>query len=80
MPTDVAVGTYSIDSVTYRGEYVDSSNGTPQIFIGDSGSITINSHDTVAKTISGTFNFLATPIGDTTPQYNVSEGTFDTSY
>jgi len=78
-PVDIAEGTFEIDAATYTGVFAD--NVTP-IFLAraDSGLITIAAHDTTAKTISGSFSFIATPSGSTTPQYDITEGEFNVSY
>jgi len=79
LPVDVVAGTFDIDPTDYTGTFAD--NVAP-IFLAraDSGSITITAHDTTAKTISGSFNFIATPGGSTSPQYDITEGEFNVSY
>ena len=79
LPVDVAVGTFEIDPTNYTGVFSD--NVAP-IFLAkaNTGSITITAHDTTARTISGSFNFIATPSGATTPQYDITEGEFNVSY
>jgi hypothetical protein len=79
-PTDIAAGTFEItpDSDTYEGIYSDASNNV--LARANTGTITIIAHDIDAKTISGTFTFIASPSGSTTPQYTISEGKFNVSY
>jgi hypothetical protein len=79
-PTEIAVGTFEIvpDADTYEGIFSDNANNV--LARADTGSITIITHDTTAKTISGTFNFTATPSSSTTPKYEVTEGEFNVSY
>ena len=79
LPVDVAVGTFEIDPTNYTGVFSD--NVAP-IFLAkaNTGTITITTHDTTARTISGSFNFIATPSGTTTPQYDITVGEFNVSY
>ncbi len=79
-PNDITSGTYDVDLVSYVGQYINASVDPPIVTAADSGSIEITAHDTTARTISGTFTFIATPIGDTTPEYNITEGSFNVSY
>jgi hypothetical protein len=80
LPTDVVEGTYEIteDNELYEGIYSDASNNI--LARANSGTIIVLAHDVVAKTISGTFNFRATPSGKITPQYNITEGEFNVNY
>lgn len=81
MPSDVAIGVYSFNGAAsqYVSQYIIS--GTPIVStISDSGSLEITAHDTVARTITGTFNFVSTPVGVTTPEYSITDGTFNVSY
>lgn len=77
--SDIAVGEYDFGSFitqTYpTGQYsVDSG-----IYVAD-GKITITKHDTAAKSISGTFNFQASPITGGSPNFSITEGEFNVSY
>ena len=79
MPDTVTPGTYNFDLATYVGQY---SKTSPSVMVtrADSGSVTISSHDTANKKVVGTFNFVSSPIGATTPQHNVSDGSFSVTY
>lgn len=57
-------GQYSVNGNTYEAE----------------GKLTITSHDTTAKRISGTFNFDATDILTGTPIHSITDGDFNVSY
>ncbi len=79
-PTDIVVGTYEIsnENDTYQGIFAEKDSNT--LARANSGTIEITSHDTEANVISGIFNFVATPTGSTTPQYEITEGEFNVSY
>lgn len=70
IPIDVAVGTHDITTSSFFGKYTD-----PQgvLEASTSGSITVIAHDTVGRTISGTFGFL-------TANHTISQGQFNVSY
>lgn len=80
LPSDTVPGDYVISAAgSYLGQY--SIAGDPIIStLANSGDLVILTHDTVAKTITGTFSFVATTPGTTTPEYSITEGTFDLSY
>jgi hypothetical protein len=80
LPTDIPAGTYEIvaDNDTYKGIFSDSANNI--LARANSGSITIIAHDISAKTINGTFNFIATLSGNTASQFEITEGAFNVSY
>jgi len=80
MPEDVAVGTFDIDQTDYTGVFEDNLAPDTYFTRANSGSITILTHDTVAKTITGTFNFIATPTGVVAPQFQITDGEFNVSY
>ncbi len=79
-PTDIIAGTYEItpDNDTYQGIF--SENETNTLARANTGTIVIVSHDTQANLISGTFSFVATPTGNTTPEFEVTDGEFNVSY
>ncbi|WP_397445114.1 DUF6252 family protein [Polaribacter sp. R77954] len=67
----------SFSNQTYpTGSYTDDLGNTYEAV----GKITITSHDTSAKIISGTFNFNATPVASTTVAHAITEGSFRVSY
>ena len=80
LPTDVPAGTYEIvaDIDTYEGIFSDSANNI--LARANSGSITIISHDISAKTINGTFNFIASLSGNAASQFEITEGAFNVNY
>lgn len=69
VPTDVENGTFDILNEGFVAEADDSSGNEASI----SGEITINNHDTIEKTISGTFQFQ-------TPTNTVNAGQFNVTY
>ncbi len=78
VPEDVVPGSYVVDDIDYKGAYI---NPSPLVYSsGYTGSILILSHDTVAKKISGTFNFIATPNAPPSPDFVVTDGTFNLTY
>ena len=76
---DISPGEYDFGSFTTQsyptGQYTVDGN----IYEAD-GKITITSHDSAAKTISGTFNFDASPVTSTTAVHSITEGAFSVSY
>lgn len=79
MPEDVSVGIFDIDPTNYTAIFED--NLAPTYFTrANSGSITIVTHDTINKTITGKFNYIATPTGVTIPEFKITEGEFNVSY
>ncbi|WP_395044519.1 DUF6252 family protein [Flavobacterium sp.] len=79
LPDNVTPGTYDISfGGEYSGTYILNSTGEG-VFGGDSGSITITSHDVTNKKIIGTFNFIGTSFFSPAT-YNVSVGTFNITY
>jgi hypothetical protein len=80
MPDNVTAGSYDFDFGT--GIYIGVYN-PPGTTIGlvsqASGTLKIITHDTVAKRITGTFSFIATPITSGTP-VTITEGYFSISY
>ena len=61
-----------------RGQYLIDAN--PANVFGGTGSITILSHNTSTKRISGTFNFVAATILPPIVTKNITNGTFDVTY
>ncbi|WP_298139448.1 DUF6252 family protein [Flavobacterium sp.] len=78
-PNTITPGTYNIEfGGTYMGNYILNSTGEG-VFGGETGTVTIISHNTSTKRIKGTFNFNATSFFSTAT-YNVTEGTFEVTY
>jgi hypothetical protein len=69
VPIDVENGTYDVLTEGFTAEADDGSGNEVAI----SGEITINTHDTIEKTISGTFQFQ-------TPTNTVNIGQFNVTY
>jgi hypothetical protein len=63
MPPDIKPGSYPLDFAT--GLYIGIYNPSPTVTLisQNSGTLTILSHDAVAKKIKGTFDFTASPTG-----------------
>lgn len=78
VPSDITAGTYDLSSFTYNATYTQMSPTTATL--ADSGSLAITSHDTSARSIVGTFNFVSTPTGATTPEFTITDGSFSVSY
>lgn len=79
LPNTITPGTYNIEfGGTYMGNYILNSTGEG-VFGGETGTVTIISHNTSTKRIKGTFNFNATSFFSTAT-YNVTEGTFEVTY
>jgi hypothetical protein len=79
-PTDIVEGTYEItnENEAYQGLFLENISNT--LARANTGTIVIVSHDTESNTISGTFSFIATPSGNPTPEFEVTEGEFNVSY
>lgn len=78
----INVGTYTLDSFigNYKAGYIKNNNADGSgIFSVDTGSLTISSHDKVAKKIAGTFRFTANSffVSET---HSITEGAFSLSY
>lgn len=69
VPTDVEDGTFDILNEGFVAEADDGSGNETSI----SGEVTINTHDTIEKTISGTFQFQ-------TPTNTINAGQFNVTY
>ena len=77
--SDIAVGEYEF------GSFITQSYPTGQYTVGGGvyvadGKITITKHDIKTKLISGTFEFDASPITTTSPNFAITEGSFSISY
>ena len=85
LPGDITTGTFDFSSLplpgSIVGQYVPDLGGGSTTYSSIDGTITINSVDTAAGTISGTFQFTA---GDFTGQdpttFEITNGTFDVSF
>ncbi|MBC2844164.1 DUF6252 family protein [Winogradskyella flava] len=77
-PTDAEAGdTFTVGGLQFIGSY-DSNNGDGAV--ASEGTLTISAHDPEAKTVSGTFNFIAEPLASGGTSYNITEGRFSSSY
>jgi hypothetical protein len=78
-PTSITAGTYNLDFTT--GLYIGVYNPDPNITLlsQSGGTITIISNNTTTRRISGTFNFVATPVGSG-PTANLTQGYFAANY
>ena len=78
-PSDITAGTYNLDFTT--GLYIGVYNPDPSFTLlsQSSGTITILSNNTTTRRISGTFNFVATPVGSG-PTANLTQGYFAANY
>ena len=84
-PSDITPGNYTFSGQVgdYRGIYNTGSNFDQMFYAeGGVGSINIISHDLTGRFIEGTFNFNAIPvdIGQSTPTYSITAGSFAVSY
>jgi len=80
MPDNITPGSYNLDFGTgiYIGVY-NPPGTTVGLVSQANGVLTIISHDTIAKRITGTFSFIASPISSGTP-VTITEGYFSISY
>jgi hypothetical protein len=79
MPQDITPGTYNMDFATgmYYGVY---NVGTTITLLSQmNGSLTIISNDTVARRITGTFSFIASPLTSGSP-ITITSGYFSLNY
>jgi hypothetical protein len=79
MPQDITPGTYNMDFATgmYYGVY---NVGTTITLLSQmNGTLTIISNDTVARRISGTFSFIASPLTSGSP-VTITSGYFSLNY
>lgn len=84
-PSDITPGSYTFSGQVgdYRGIYNTGSNFDQMFYAeGGVGSINIVSHDLTGRFIQGTFNFNAIPVdvGQSTPTYSITAGSFALSY
>ena len=78
-PSDITAGTYNLDFNT--GLYIGVYDPDPTITLlsQSGGTITILSNNTSTRRISGTFNFVASPVGSG-PTANLTQGYFAANY
>lgn len=78
-PSNITAGTYNLDFNT--GLYIGVYNPDPSITLlsQSGGTITILSNNTSTRRISGTFNFVASPVGSG-PTANLTQGYFAANY
>jgi len=77
-PIGAAVGdTFTVEGLEFVGSY-DASDGSGAL--SSEGTITITAHDPNARTVSGTFSFIAEPLASSGTTYNITEGSFSSSY
>ena len=75
-----SIGTHEISSFfgDYKGSYNPSLGGDTNIYVSDSGTITITSYDAATKTVEGNFEFTAKRLDPNDPDitYIISNGEF----
>ncbi len=78
-PSDITAGTYNLDFTT--GLYIGVYNPDPSVTLlsQSNGTITILSNNTTTRRISGTFNFVGTPVGSG-PTATLTQGYFAANY
>jgi Family of unknown function (DUF6252) len=78
-PSDITAGTYNLDFTA--GLYIGVYNPDPSVTLlsQSGGTITIISNNTTTRRITGTFNFVATPVGSG-PTANLTQGYFAANY
>jgi hypothetical protein len=78
-PADIAAGTYNLDFAA--GLYIGVYNPDPSttLLSQTGGIITIISNNTTTRRITGTFNFVATPVGSG-PTATLTQGYFAANY
>jgi hypothetical protein len=78
-PSGITAGTYNLDFAT--GLYIGIYNPDPSatLFSQANGTLTIISNNITTRRISGTFNFMATPVGSG-PTANLTQGYFAANY
>ena len=69
--------TFTVDGLEFVGSY-DSSDGDATL--ATEGTITITAHNTEERTVSGTFSFVSDPIAGGGTSYNITQGSFSSSY
>ena len=79
LPANITTGTYNLDFST--GIYIGVYNPDPSVTLlsQSGGTITIISNNTTTRRISGSFNFVATPVGSG-PTANLTQGFFAVNY
>lgn len=78
-PSDIKAGTYNLDFNT--GVYIGVYNPDPSVTLlsQSGGTVTIISNNTTTRRISGSFNFVASPVGSG-PTANLTQGYFAANY
>lgn len=79
IPSSTTSGTYTFSFGTLDDLTAQYNIGTTENTVGD-GTMTILSHDTTAKRIVATFEFVASPFIGTGNTYNITDGSFDVTY
>lgn len=79
LQSNIVVGEYDFGSFITQTYPIAQYNFDDGIYVAD-GKLTITKHDTVAKLISGTFDFEASPITGGSPNFSITEGAFSVSY
>lgn len=69
--------TFTAENLQFVASF-DQSNGDATL--SNTGSVTITSHDTDAKKVSGTFNFVGKPLETGSTAYTFTEGVFEANY
>ena len=67
--------TYGFGTIINTGSYEDSKNDYTTYSVYGEGNLKVSDLDTVNKTMTGTFNFVATPIASTSKK-KITEGLF----
>jgi len=86
LPNDIAVGTYTQFYDYNADEFIQMYYSPPTSQDADddgfanSGQLVITEHDTNAKRIKGTFNFVTDPSINGSTVWNVTEGSFTITY
>jgi Family of unknown function (DUF6252) len=77
----ITPGDYDLGSSDdYVGQYIRDATPQGSSFSAEQGTLTIISHDTTAKRIIGTFDFIVSSVLEPGVTYEVSEGAFDITY
>lgn len=77
-PIDAEAGdTFTVSGLEFVGSY-DANNGDATL--SSQGSITITAHNPDVRTVSGTFSFVSEPIAGTGTTYDITNGSFSSSY
>ncbi|PQJ80402.1 DUF6252 family protein [Polaribacter porphyrae] len=79
LESDIDVGEYDFGSFISQTYPTGQYNVGSAIYLAD-GKIRITSHNKIARLISGTFQFDASPATSSTPNFSITEGSFNVSY